>query len=74
MTTVFQNLDPAVDDALARLKAINAGTWVIPQSGGKDSRVCGQLPLPGLEVAGGPGPLPFREKNRNKQLLEADND
>ncbi len=44
-TAPIQDVDRAIDNALARLRAIpDRETWVIPQSGGKDSRVCGQLP------------------------------
>jgi DNA sulfur modification protein DndC len=41
----IQDVDRAIADALTRLQASFAReTWVIPQSGGKDSRATGQLP------------------------------
>ncbi len=42
---LIQDVDAAIDDTLARLQLLeDRDTWVIPQSGGKDSRATGQLP------------------------------
>lgn len=45
MSELIWDVDQAISNSLMALSQIEANTWVIPQSGGKDSRTVGQLIL-----------------------------